>query len=73
MRNIVQHPLYGESKKKKYTDELTKQKQTADFENKFMVVGGRTHGVPHGTLLSVMWQPRWEGSLGENGYMGKYD
>ena len=23
----------------------------------------------HGTLLSVMWQPGWEGSLGENGYM----
>ena len=22
-----------------------------------------------GTLLNVMWQPRWEGSLGENGYM----
>ena len=22
-----------------------------------------------GTLLDVMWQPGWEGSLGENGYM----
>ena len=22
-----------------------------------------------GTLLNVMWQPGWEGSLGENGYM----
>ena len=22
-----------------------------------------------GTLLSVMWQPGWEGSLGENGYV----
>ena len=21
-----------------------------------------------GTLLSVMWQPGWKGSLGENGY-----
>ena len=21
----------------------------------------------HGTLLNVMWQPEWEGSLGENG------
>ena len=38
-----------------------------------MVVGGRTHGVSHGTLLSVTWQPRWEGSLGVIGYMGKYD
>ena len=27
---------------------------------------------PHGTLLSVMWQPRWEGSLGEIGYMHMY-
>ena len=23
----------------------------------------------HGTLLNVMWQPGWEGSSGENGYM----
>ena len=26
----------------------------------------------HGTLPSVMWQPGWEGSLGENGYMCRY-
>ena len=26
-----------------------------------------------GTLLSVMWQPGWEGSLGDNGYMHMYD
>ena len=25
-----------------------------------------------GTLLNVMWQPGWEGSLGENGYMYMY-
>ena len=25
-----------------------------------------------GTLLSVMWQPGWEGSLGEDGYMYMY-
>ena len=25
-----------------------------------------------GTLLPVMWQPGWEGSLGENGYMDMY-
>ena len=24
------------------------------------------------TLLSAMWQPGWEGSLGENGYMYVY-
>ena len=24
------------------------------------------------TLLNVMWQPGWEGSLGENGYMYMY-
>ena len=29
--------------------------------------------IVHGTLLSVMWQPGWEGSLGENGYMYVYD
>ena len=22
-----------------------------------------------GTLLNALWQPGWEGSLGENGYM----
>ena len=27
----------------------------------------------HGTLQNVMWQPGWEGSLGENGYMYMYD
>ena len=26
----------------------------------------------HGTLPSVMWQPGWEGSLSENGYMHSY-
>ena len=28
---------------------------------------------PTVTLLNVMWQPGWEGSLGENVYMYKYD
>ena len=26
----------------------------------------------HGTLLRVSWQPGWEGSLGEKGYMYMY-
>ena len=26
----------------------------------------------HGTLFNVMWQPGWEGSLGDNGYMYTY-
>ena len=25
--------------------------------------------VTQGILLSVMWQPGWQGNLGENGYM----
>ena len=29
----------------------------------------RTYDTAHGTLLNVMWQPGWERSLGENGYM----
>ena len=29
----------------------------------------RTCCIAHGTLLSVMWQPGWEGTSGENGYM----
>ena len=28
--------------------------------------------IVHGTLLNIMWQPGWEGSLGENGYIHKY-
>ena len=26
----------------------------------------------HGILISVIWPPGWEGSLGENGYMYLY-
>ena len=25
--------------------------------------------LTQGTLLNVMWQPGWEGNLGENGYV----
>ena len=28
-----------------------------------------TNSTAHGTLLRVMWQPGWERSLGESGYM----
>ena len=28
--------------------------------------------IAHGTLLSVMWQPGWEGNLEENGCMYMY-
>ena len=28
--------------------------------------------ITHGSLLSVMWQFEWEGSLGKNGYMYMY-
>ena len=31
-----------------------------------------TNKVLHGILLSVLWQPREEGSLGENGYVYMY-
>ena len=31
-----------------------------------------TYSIAHGTLLNVIWQPGWEGSLGENGYMYVY-
>ena len=26
----------------------------------------------HGTLLNVVWQPGWEGSIRENGYLNMY-
>ena len=28
--------------------------------------------IAHGTLLSVMWQPAWEGNLGQDGHMYMY-
>ena len=28
--------------------------------------------IAQGTLLNIMWQPGWEGSLGENEYMYMY-
>ena len=31
--------------------------------------GEHIYCIAHGTLLSVMWQPGWEGSLRENGYI----
>ena len=39
-----------------------------DFIRKFNLNNQRTDCLAHGTLLNVMWQPGWEGSLGENGY-----
>ena len=32
----------------------------------------KTYYTAHGTLLSVMCQPRWERASGENGYMYMY-
>ena len=33
----------------------------------------KTYCIAHGTLLNVMWQPGWDGSLGKNGYMCTYE
>ena len=33
----------------------------------------RSYCTAQGTLLSITWQPRWEGGMGENGYVYKYD
>ena len=33
----------------------------------------KTYGGAHRTLLNVLWQPGWEGSLAENGYMCMHD
>ena len=32
----------------------------------------KTYCIAHGTLLIVMWQPGWEGSLRENAYVYMY-
>ena len=38
----------------------------------FKWVTNKDHYRAQGTLFNVMWQPGWEGSLGENGYMYMY-
>ena len=35
-------------------------------------MNSRDYWIPQGTLLRVMWQPGWEGSVGENGYVYMY-
>ena len=35
-------------------------------------ISNRPYCIAWGTLLNVMWQPGWEGSLGENGYVHMY-
>ena len=35
----------------------------------FKWMSPKTYCIAQGTGLNVMWQPGWEGSLGENGYM----
>ena len=37
------------------------------------LVNNKTYCIAQGTLLNVMWQLGWEGSLRENGYMYMYD
>ena len=38
----------------------------------FKWVSNKDHCTTQGTLLNIMWQPGWERSLGENGYMHMY-
>ena len=77
--------IYVESKEMIQINLFTKQKQTRregivrDFEiNMYTLVYFRwiinrvQLYIAQGTLLNVMWQPGWEGSLGENGNMYMY-
>ena len=77
--------IYVESKEMIQINLFTEQKQTRregivrDFEiNMYTLVYFRwiinrvQLYIAQGTLLNVMWQPGWEGSLGENGNMYMY-
>ena len=77
--------IYVESKEMIQINLFTKQKQTRregivrDFEiNMYTLVYFRwiinrvQLYIAQGTMLNVMWQPGWEGSLGENGNMYMY-
>ena len=35
-------------------------------------ITNKTYCIAYGTLVNIMLQPGWEGSLGENGYMCMY-
>jgi len=62
--------------------ELTKQKETHRLRERTFgclhtLLYLKSHGIhgilvmpfTHGILFNIMWQPRWEGSLGENVYV----
>ena len=36
------------------------------------LITNKGHRIAHETMLSVMWQLGWEGSLGKNGYLYMY-
>ena len=68
--------------KRNDTNELTKQKDSQTQRINlwlpahtaiFKTDNQQGPTVQHGTPLNVMWQPGWEGSLGENGYMYMHD
>ena len=69
--------------KRNDTNEFTKQKETHTEQTygcqgkkqgvwDGQVKPSRTCCVAHGILLSALWQPGWEGSLGENGHVYVY-
>ena len=49
------------------------RKETRECEfYRLRVIKWKALFITQGTLLSVTWQPGWEGSLVENGYMYIY-
>ena len=82
-KNIVQHPLYVESKRND-TNELTKQKETRRLREQTYsclytllylkwVTNKDLLTVKHTELYSMLCGHRWEGSLGENADTYMYD
>ena len=85
-RNILWHPSYVQSKKKCYKWIHKTERESQAYRMNLWLLGERTEGrdsygvwitnkdlcIAHGTLLNVMWQPGWDRSLGENGYMSPF-
>ena len=44
----------------------------SDTTERLSIQPTRTYCIAQRTLLNIMCQPGWEGSLGENGYMYMY-
>ena len=77
-RDILDDIPYMWNLKRNNTSELTKQRLIEETYGCLYTllylkwITKRSYCIAWRTLLNVLWQPGWEGSLEENGYMYIY-